>query len=101
MALQAIALFVLIWLNDTSLADAQKTTKASCVEWQTQSLYRAYAYRHIVKIRNTCERKLRCDIKASSNPKIKRITLASQEHKDVVVHGASPARTFSVTVECK
>jgi hypothetical protein len=81
--------------------DAPAAPKKPCHEVEKQVQYRGLAYQHTVVIRNTCDKKIACTIKASSNPDPIELKVAAKASESVVVNNGSPASEFSADVDCK
>jgi len=81
--------------------DSTKADVSKCVEVRTEAIYVPYGYDHHVHVHNGCDKRVRCEVTASSNPATTVVTLASGETQDVVMFRGSPASEVSATVKCE
>jgi len=95
-------------LTSNAIADDGENPKDSkpgdvsqCVKVRTEALYVAYGYDHHVHVTNGCDKAVRCAVTTSANPDPTTVSLASGEHRDIVMFRGSPASVVNAQVKCK
>ena len=87
-----------VWVT-TQLAD--KESHPACIKVSTSAPYSAFAYKHIVTVKNACRDRKVCWVSTDVDPQPEhRVALDPDDQKDVVTRSNSPAREFKAKVRC-
>ena len=91
-----IALFVSV----PALVLAQNQVP-DCVNVSAHAPYGSAGYNHVVRIENTCEREVRCQVATNVNPEAVSAVVGAGATREVVTFLGSPAREFTPRVSCE
>lgn len=83
-----------------ALAAGQDSGRNVCISAWKESLYRNYAYDHVVGIRNDCDAAVRCSVTTNVNPRRVEATVAAGKSTRVLTYRGAPQRAFTARVAC-
>ena len=74
----------------------------NCYMVYGEARYGAFAYKHVVIVKNRCEVTLQCEVWTDVDPEPKQsLTVGPKGTGEVIVRNNSPARSFKAFGECK
>ncbi len=79
----------------------QEAPPTTCIEWTKEVKAWGYGYKHLVQLKNQCNTVQRCDITASTNPEKQTADVPPKGAREVIININSPAREFTVSVNCR
>jgi hypothetical protein len=75
--------------------------KLECVEFRTEASFASVGYDHLVHLTNNCDKTAVCTVTTNVNPQPATASLAPGEKQTLVTWRGSPAREFTVSVNCQ
>jgi hypothetical protein len=72
----------------------------SCIRSWPEARYRNYQYDHIVHLNSKCHREASCAVSTDVNPTVVMVTIAPDEHLEVVTSRGSQTPEFTPNVRC-
>lgn len=93
-ALVLVALFV------GASASADDLEVPRCVEVTKSAPWVSYGHNHLVRIRNGCERAVRCDVSTDATPERTTVEVAPDTTREVLTRRGSPSSVFEARVDC-
>lgn len=82
-------------------AEADTLEVPECIAVSKSTPYRGYGYAHIVTLRSSCERPLRCEVSTNVTPDRIHIEVEPGRSESVTTRIGSPASTFETLVSCE
>jgi hypothetical protein len=83
-------------------AQAPSAAADTCTVASPLARYEAYAYTHVVELKNNCTRPVTCEVWTDVDPTPHHVLSAKPgESASVLVRRGSPARTFKAEKSCK
>jgi hypothetical protein len=77
-------------------------TPANCTQVSASVVSEAYGYKHVVSLRNGCERPVECQVWTDVDPTPRNVLRAQKgETVEIVTRIGSPASDFKALKECK
>ena len=83
-------------------AASKAKTPANCTQVSATVVSEAYGYKHVVSLRNGCERPVECQVWTDVDPTPRNVLRAQKgETVEVVTRIGSPANDFKALKECR
>jgi len=77
-------------------------TPANCTQVSASVISEAYGYKHVVSLRNGCERAVECQVWTDVDPTPRNVLRAQKgETVEIITRIGSPASDFKALKECK
>lgn len=77
-------------------------TPGNCTQVSASVISEAYGYKHVVSLRNGCDRAVECQVWTDVDPTPRNVLRAQKgETVEVITRIGSPARDFKALKECK
>lgn len=97
----SFGLFVAVLAGALTAPASGHPQSPPCIRSWQEVRYRNYAYDHVVHIGNGCRAKASCAVASDANPEWVRIIVLVAEQVEVVLRRGSPAREFTLRIECR
>lgn len=91
-------IFAILLLLAPAAAGAQVP---DCIRVEGIARWGAYAYNHVVRVTNGCDRAARCLVATESNPEWQRVEVAPGRSVEVVTFRGSPASAVRPRASCE
>lgn len=81
---------------------AKDKSPGSCTQVSANVISEAYGYKHVVSLRNGCDRPVECQVWTDVDPTPRQVLRAGKgETTEVITRVGSPAREFRALKECR
>ena len=91
-------LFIAFFIGASASADDVEAPR--CVEVTKSAPWVAYGHNHVVRVRNGCERAVRCEVSTNATPQPTTVEVAPGTTREVLTRRGSPSSVFEARVDC-
>lgn len=86
--------------KDAPAKDTSAKKPGDCVDVKGQARFSGAGYDHLVTLKSTCKKRVKCVVRTNVNPEPASVTLDPGAEESVLTWRGSPAREFTPDVKC-